>query len=639
MLTGHATLRRDAEPGLANKLADLSFSSGDGRRTSGRYDGADAAPHERRDASAYHAAGGPGGAIPYGAAHGRSPFYAGTADNVRSAGYGLGHAGADGGERYAGGAAAAAGRGPHRYNTGAAAAYDARYGSSNGYGRQPSGDWDAPARRTSGAANGDGGASYHAHGRPAAPPPAAFMHGGMGPGIFSMPPPPPPPRRGEGVARQPSGAAAAGTLPAPPPARGHSLLHGDAPAPTRASDLVDGYGSVGAMAPPPPPPRRAGSSHVGQQQPAAVAAPLAAVQTQQRAAAAGKQVQRSALVAAPEPPAAVAAVTAMPAAPAAPAIDAPKNEYAERLAQAAQARAARAKSSLLTSSLLGDAGGSGAPAAAAAITGGGERVQRSPAPVVDGGGAFVKPERAPERPHLALQARSALAGDAPGGEAGRTPAAMAEPAPPKLQLQPRTKPLPASPPHSAGESGRPCLNLLPRSKPAAEPVAAVAPAAAAEAQAAPPRRTSVFGAARPREEVLKERGVEVGSMDSHASQRSGRSGGSAEEQEAWQTVGARSARGGGGGRAHDGEPFGLGDSPFFDSGAQPIPQRYGNGGGGYEGAGQRHGASRSYGSPASGGFGRRYGDWGDVVASAGGGAGIDEEPIFKRSLPVRQSVF
>ena len=79
---------------------------------------------------------------------------------------------------------------------------------------------------------------------------------------------------------------------------------------------------------------------------------------------------------------------------------------------------------------------------------------------------------------------------------------------PRLHLQPRSKPLPDQAEDASatkGRAGRPRLQLQPRTKPLEESAGS---------------RPSVFGAARPREEVLKVRSVVSNAQVSYTLPRS-----------------------------------------------------------------------------------------------------------------------
>jgi hypothetical protein len=66
------------------------------------------------------------------------------------------------------------------------------------------------------------------------------------------------------------------------------------------------------------------------------------------------------------------------------------------------------------------------------------------------------------------------------------------------------------------------LVLAPRSVPAGATVAAAAPAAASTAAAPAPARSSIFGAAKPREQVLLEKGIDVQAQERKLDQRTQR---------------------------------------------------------------------------------------------------------------------
>lgn len=186
-----------------------------------------------------------------------------------------------------------------------------------------------------------------------------------------------------------------------------------------------------------------------------------------------------------------------------------KNEWADKMAQAVMAKMGTVKSSLL-------AGAPNVP---------------PPAPQQDEGPAILKPNHPFERPRLVLKPRAeplATDRDAAGGESENSAArpklnllprtkpleelavAPKEPERPKLNLLPRSKPLPAvntsqvdPDDHekwsSGKDNGRPVVSLLPRSKPVGDTGSAK--------EETRTRSSNPFGAAKPREEVLKERGV------------------------------------------------------------------------------------------------------------------------------------
>lgn len=317
-----------------------------------------------------------------------------------------------------------------------------------------------------------------------------------------------------------------------------------------------------------------------------------------------------------------------------------KNEFAERLAQSAMARAAKAKSSLLC-------GLPPAPATDAVVAKDIAALDESV------NGPFVKPAHPFGRPRLVLQPRSApLAADtttSPGTQSAADSAPTSEsdadkPNRPRLQLQPRTLPVAtdALMRKESTESGRPKLNLLPRSSKPASEGADAAPAAgtgsdAPAAASTGARKASVFGAAKPREEVLKHRGVDIisegsvgdrlseASLARHGSSRPISRGTSlASDDDAWHTVGGRrhqktalDAAFGTNGSVLDNDPF-FGASSKPASAASRMYNNYSNGNG-----------YGSYGSPAGGYFG-------------GGGYGADDERadddergFFRRALPTR----
>lgn len=259
----------------------------------------------------------------------------------------------------------------------------------------------------------------------------------------------------------------------------------------------------------------------------------------------------------------------------------------------------------------------------------------SPAP---SSGAYVPPARREDSPPPPL----------PSAGSGR----------PKLNLQPRTKPLP-----DAAPAGAAAASAAPAASATGAPAAAAAngsEATATGAAAAPAaaRSNSIFGAARPREEVLRQRGSSVtAEPDGHARLNSGTlnrmgntsgpgsragpgsfaSGGSEDDQ--WQTVGK-----GGKSKPVANEKPDVGNAlldptsdPFF-TGARASS--------GVAIAGRVAAVSRGF---AGGSFGQR-GSYGSGERDAGGymnaygasrgygnsyGHDDDDGPIFKRGLPTR----
>lgn len=354
-----------------------------------------------------------------------------------------------------------------------------------------------------------------------------------------------------------------------------------------------------------------------------------------------------------------------------------KNEWADRLAQQAAARLHAAKSSLLADSGSGSEGNGragssswapGAPSSWAlqqqqledgpargwsssllgppgqpsggstsSATGGAEppipaqwRGEGSGALADGGGGASwrngpsgaYEPDSSASRPRTNMPSRMGLGLGRADDMPVHAPAAAA--ARPRLQLQPRTK---------AGEDGGKV----------AEGGGALQGAARPPAASAAPSASSIFGAARPREEVLKERGGSV--TDAALPPRSGSaaallgaaargSGGPGSvasgvsgEDDQWHVVGKGGrAKGAVGGSANDSGNALLDevDDPFF---ARPAN---GHGvalvGRAIPAFGGAFGGNGSYSRGGySGGFGRGRG-YGDAQ---------DDEPIFKRSLPTR----
>lgn len=379
---------------------------------------------------------------------------------------------------------------------------------------------------------------HHAYGPPssygavpqpppfAGPPEAAAPPGGYGGpagGVYSMappvygmhPPPPPPPRQ-----------------PAAPQLAGVGGAHAYVPVNIAMPGVS--AGPPAAVLPLPQPPV---------QQPGNMRATVQSAINVPNTAAIGAGGVATPFAAVPEP---VADRTAAAAAEAPEVPTAPKNEFAERLAQRAMASAARAKSSLLAGAGSGSLSSTGSlsrgdslgGAAAAPAAPSGASAGRPPvavrgvavpagAPATDscgsspteqGGGVFVKPSHPFGRPKLALKPRSALLELAPAsGSYSSTSSSDSGEAP-------------APESGSAASSvsgGRPRLNLLPRG---------ASNSASGSATTAASRKPSVFGEAKPREEVLKNRGLDPSLVDAAAASRqvSLSSRGSGDEE--WHTV-------------------------------------------------------------------------------------------------------
>lgn len=237
---------------------------------------------------------------------------------------------------------------------------------------------------------------------------------------------------------------------------------------------------------------------------------------------------------------------------------------------------------------------------------------------------------------------------------------------PRLQLQPRSLPLP----QDAGNndaSGRPRLNLKPGGSTDSERLGSTV---AEELK----RKASLFGAAKPREEVLKERGVHpvdadpgvrtsrIASSTTRLSEAAvaklggtfggvGRHGGSHSSvsgvDDEWQVAGH--GRKGSSKLASDGGDSAaqlLGDDPFFGSCSKgfavPAPRAFDreimrdN-----RGYGSR--ASGSYGDDSYGSYGRKGHHFGGSAGGWGGKGGCAdvgndwESDVFTRALPVRQA--
>lgn len=142
-----------------------------------------------------------------------------------------------------------------------------------------------------------------------------------------------------------------------------------------------------------------------------------------------------------------------------------KNEWADKLAQQAAAKLANRgsiKSSLLAGPPAADSNGPPAP-------------EPHSNGNVNGAGTFVKPAHPFDRPRLNLQPRSQPLPSAPpaadragsGQLSERTDSgSLAGEERPRLKLQPRSLPMPSDAARSQENGGRPKLNLLPRNKPA-----------------------------------------------------------------------------------------------------------------------------------------------------------------------------
>ncbi len=268
----------------------------------------------------------------------------------------------------------------------------------------------------------------------------------------------------------------------------------------------------------------------------------------------------------------------------------------------------------------------------------GSRSMADEPPPAPSSGAYVPPSRREDSPPPSL----------PSAGSGR----------PKLNLQPRTKPLPEAAPAGAAAAA----SAAPAASATGAPVAAAnGGEATATSAAAPPaaaRTNSIFGAARPREEVLRQRGSSVApEPDGHARLNSGTltrignssgpgsraapgsfaSGGSEDDQ--WQTVGK-----GGKSKPVGNEKPDVGNAlldptsdPFF-TGARASS--------GVAISGRVAAVSRGF---ANGSFGQR-GSFGSGERDAGGymnaygasrgygnsyGNEDDDGPIFKRGLPTR----
>ncbi|KXZ53230.1 hypothetical protein GPECTOR_7g1124 [Gonium pectorale] len=403
--------------------------------------------------------------------------------------------------------------------------------------------------------------------------------------------------------------------------------------------------------------------------------PAQAAQQQVAPAGGGQLLQREPMAAAAPigPPSSsdASAVLEPEATPAtgnlAPPVETVKNEWADRLAQQALARM-YARSSLL--------GGSGAsadvignssrisqgPPPSSAHVGGSSKGAQSPRGAASGSGdrepdarGYADAENgrrnglhAPEpwrngvsgTSDMPFDRRSGLAPTgaadaadawrARGGSGGEETSPPLAPAAAPYQPPRREETQP--PPTGIMPSGRPRLNLAPRSK----PLELDAPAAAGASAPAPvpaASKPSIFGAARPREEVLRERGIEpervsggLGGPGSSAIRIGGRAGSvtsGASEDDQWQTVGKGGRSKPIAGSSDVGNALLDASDLFFSSG------RTGHG----VTIVARGGQQGSYGK---GSFGSRGG--GDTFINSFGqsrGYGNDDEPIFKRGLPTR----
>lgn len=183
--------------------------------------------------------------------------------------------------------------------------------------------------------------------------------------------------------------------------------------------------------------------------------------------------------------------TALPPAPPViepPVVPAPvKNDFAERMARQAMERLA----------LRGTSTGSGSTVASTSIA----AAAPPPKPIVQEPRVVEQPQPAPPAPPSISEA------DANDER-------------PRLKLQPRTLPVEggaALPASHGDEGGRPRLNLQPRTKPADTDTSDADKSAAN-------KKASIFGNARSREEVLKERGIDATVIDGAGSFRSYNSG-------------------------------------------------------------------------------------------------------------------
>lgn len=419
----------------------------------------------------------------------------------------------------------------------------------------------------------------------ASPPPHMLEHGPMPAGFpYGVPPPPPPPPRRlppqHTAAHMPAGASMAGAGPEGARLAATAHVEPSMPPSPAAAGPAGAYAAAPAVQP-------SGSG----------GAAIAAVVAQKPTPFAASE---------PEPQ------------PAAEAPAAPRNEFAERLAERAMASAARAKSSLLAgagSSALSSVDSlsrrsslaAGKPPARgvsvdvpSAAYGFDSSSSNSP---TDPSGVFVKPSHPFGRPKLAVKPRSALQDATCSGNYSSTSSDSGD--------------APIDHGSAAGSaassfSSRPRLNLLPRGSSGLADGAGTAAATAAGGSGA--RKASVFGDAKPREEVLKQRGLDPALVDARVEMRAGMppaaacQGSAGADDDDWHTV---SGHGRKGSSAAQREVRGLPDAggldPFF-GGVRPS---YFKGG--------RH-------SGRAAGMG--YGD--------ADGGDDDDDVVFRRALPTRQ---
>lgn len=157
---------------------------------------------------------------------------------------------------------------------------------------------------------------------------------------------------------------------------------------------------------------------------------------------------------------------------------------------------------------------------------------------------------------------------------------------------------------------------------------------------APARSASVFGNAKPREQVLAERGEDVllldAALDAGMTVRDISGGGGGEQDEWHMVTGGR--RGGGGAGVGSGSRSSHergGGGAMLLLGADEavlIGGGGGSGGGGYGGGGMR---SRGSGYRHHNGRGGIDGGWGEDGAASGDEAVLDVG-VFRRALPTRE---
>lgn len=493
------------------------------------------------------------------------------------------------------------------------------------------------------------------------------------PGSYGMPP-----QHSYGAPGAYAAPPDAAAVPRPPPREPVGV-----PGPMGSYEGAPSYGPptgmYGAPPPPPPPPRqlppqqapveRAPAAYMSDRtvtrpesvQPAVVhmeanVPPLAApplprpVATAQPDRPAAAAMQPAASTAAPAVAGKTTPFAAPEPEPAAEAPAAPKNEFAERLAQRAMASAARAKSSLLAG------GGSGALSSAdslgrhdslassvgkppvrgmsidipATAASGPDSGGSSP---TDPSGVFVKPSHPFGRPKLALKPRS-VPMDAAVSASGNYSSTSSD-----------SGDAPAE--HGSGSTagsvassvggGRPRLNLLPRGSSLPDSSAGASATAGA-------RKPSVFGDAKPREEVLKQRGLDPALVDAaveigraHADAPAARQGSMGDrvsrrsEEDEWHQVSAHGRKGSAAHRDVRTLPEDAFDPFFGNNGSAKITSHSE-----YVSVPPARASSRDYMREGYGGS-RHHGSPGNRAS----GYAVDAEEddgagVFRRALPTRQ---